>query len=234
MAGVHQKRVRTSDLKSTILHNAQTSIFQVNIIPPPDVTRHLSEYNGISERDRYNIELRCSEASLPATSFMTHEVRSDTTGVTERMAYRRIYDETIDFTFYVDRRYKVIEFFDGWVDYISGVNSVTSQDEYNSASTGHRFKFPDSYRCNSMFITKFEKDYNRAAVSDPYHDEGKTFNSMEYKFIGAYPLTVSSIPVSYGASDTLKCSVRMNYTKYLRRNIKTSLEPGMFEEVNRL
>jgi hypothetical protein len=31
------------------------------------------------------------------------------------MAYRRLYDDSLDLTFYVDRNYNVIEFFDGWV-----------------------------------------------------------------------------------------------------------------------
>ena len=33
-----------------------------------------------------------------------------------------MFDSTIDMTFYVDKSYDVIEFFEGWVDYMSGMN----------------------------------------------------------------------------------------------------------------
>ena len=36
--------------------------------------------------------------------------------VSERMGYRRQYDDNVDLTFYVDHDYKVIELFEGWVD----------------------------------------------------------------------------------------------------------------------
>lgn len=212
MSGANPNRIRTSDLKSRLLHNSQTSVYQVRIQPPPEVSAHLLQYHKIGILDGHDIDLRCSEASLPATSFMTHEIRSDSIGVTERVAYRRIFDETVDFSFYVDRDYKVIEFFQGWVDYISGVNSIVDQNNYRNSYNGYRFKFPDKYRSDSMFITKFEKDVNETAAKT---SDGRNNAYLQYHFIGAFPLTISSIPVSYASSDTMKCSVRMNYTRYV-------------------
>ena len=50
--------------------------------------------------------------------------------VLERFAYRRIYDETIDFTFYVDKEYKVVEYLDSWMKLVTGQGDTFSSDEY--------------------------------------------------------------------------------------------------------
>ncbi len=119
----------TSALKSKILHLAQTSVFQVNVTPPPAVMSFIQSDgrgNDINSDTLQNINLLCHDAKLPATSLATHDVTDDYQGVTEKIAYRRIYDESIDLTFYVDYNYKVIELFDGWIDYISGLGVKTS------------------------------------------------------------------------------------------------------------
>ena len=58
------------------------------------------------------VSLSCSrEAALPGSSLATHEMLNDFTGVRERHAYRRQYDDTASFTFYVDVNYDTIHFF---------------------------------------------------------------------------------------------------------------------------
>ena len=79
---------------------------------------------------------------LPGTSLSTHEVIGDYQGVRERMAYRRQYDDTVDLTFYVDHDYKVVDFFDGWIDYISG------QGNGQRLSNTDARKFGANYRMN--------------------------------------------------------------------------------------
>ena len=84
---------------------AQTSVYQVKIQPPPNVisflrTRRNLDY--LTQRGE-NIELLCHETTLPGTSFSTSETTNNYTGVSERMVYRRMYDSTIDMTFYVDK-----------------------------------------------------------------------------------------------------------------------------------
>ena len=90
-------------IKATLLAPATTSHFDVEVGLPqgPLRTQLISVLGGtISQTDRLNI--MCSEAVLPGSSLATLETNNDFTGVTERHAYRRIYDETIDLSFYVD------------------------------------------------------------------------------------------------------------------------------------
>jgi len=190
--------IKTSEIKSRILNIAQTSVYQVKLQPPPAVSAFLSARGFNYGIDGENMELLCSETTLPGTFLRTHTVENDYHGVTEKMVYRRDYDETLNMTFYVDRKYKVIEFFEGWIDYIVGQNSPRA---YKSLVSNYRMQFPNTYR-SDVFITKFEKD---------------TYGpSLGYTFIGAFPINITSMPVSYEGSDLLRCNVGISYVRYVR------------------
>ena len=205
MPGPAPNTKRVDDLKSRILHVAQTSVYQVKLQPPDDVVGFIDlPGRGVNYRsDGENIELMCSETNLPGSSLATHDVTNDYPGVTEKMAYRRIYDETIDFTFMVDRNYKVVEFLDGWMNYVTGQGSTFTRDDYANGNVHYEMNYPSSYKTDSLYITKWEKD--------------NSSSSMTYQFIGAFPLSIVSMPVSYEGSSVLKCSASFSYTRYIRK-----------------
>lgn len=200
-----------SDIKSRILNIAQTSIYHVKFAVPPFVSSFVSSNGrGILSNNIPNIELLCSEASLPGTSLATHDVTNDYHGVTEKMAYRRMYDDSLDLTFYVDRNYNVIEFFDGWMDYISGLGDTLPRSEYKSPYAHYRMNYPNKYK-SSIYVVKYEKDLG---------------NFLNYTFVGAFPSNIISIPVSYEQSQLLKCTVSFSYMRYVReRNVVVSPSP---------
>tara|TARA_Y100001963_G_C6459453_1_gene299457 strand:- start:73 stop:555 length:483 start_codon:yes stop_codon:yes gene_type:complete len=151
-----------------------------------------------------DINLLCSEATLPGSTLNTHEVTNDYHGVTEKMAYRRIYDDTFGLTFYVDRNYNVIRLFERWIDYISG---ITDPGIYKSPFVNQRIAYPDTYK-QDIFLTKFERDH--------YSDESKVRkNMLEYTFVKAFPRDITAIPVSYEASQVLKCNVSFSFIRYV-------------------
>ena len=98
MAGVRPEKLTVSSIKSRLLNVAQSSLYRLTLSVPQAVRNSLS----LSNLDYDNINLLCSEATLPGSSINTHEVTNDYHGVTEKMAYRRMYDETVGLTFYVD------------------------------------------------------------------------------------------------------------------------------------
>ena len=204
MAVSAPNRFKVSDLKSRILHVAQTSVYQVKLQPPADVSGFLNvPGRGVNYRlDGENIELMCSETNLPGSSLATHDVTNDYPGVTEKMAYRRIFDETIDFTFMVDRNYNVVEFLDGWMNYVTGDGSTFSRADMVDRTAYYRMNYPSSYKTDNLYITKWEKDNSNS--------------SMTYQFIGAFPLSIVSMPVSYEASGVLKCTASFSYMRYIR------------------
>jgi len=201
-----------SNIKSKLLRPSLTSnfvcSFDIPHLPAGEDGLDLKTWLELRENagaagiiyDSNNIELlqlSCSEASLPGSSLITNQIDNDYSGVTERHAYRRQYDDRADFTFYVDRDYTIIKFFEGWISYI-----VDEQTSANKPNYSYRVRFPDTYQTENLYITKFERDVN----SGP---------SLTYKFIKAYPISINSMPVSYEASDLLKCTVSFTYSRYL-------------------
>lgn len=146
-------------------------------------------------------------------------------GVNEKHAYRRLYDDRADFTFYVTLPpnstttaeaslldYNQIRFFDAWMKYIT--NEQYAKGVKTSAFIS-RVQFPDNYK-STIRIVKYEKDYGtgRSAQS----------NILAYEFVGAYPVSINSIPVSYESSSLLKVTVSFVYTRYFITEDRTRTE----------
>lgn len=186
------------EIKSFLLRPALTSHFQCWFNPPQPV-RKITNYNG--NEDFYSIS--CTEASLPGSSIITNEINDDYTGVTQRLGYRRQYDNTTDFTFYVDGGvlnggYNVIMLFEYWIRYAMNETSDSQNENYN-----YRVNWPINYRSPEVFLNKFERDFNG--------------NYLQYTFIQAYPVSIASMPVSYDSSQLLKCTVSFTFDRYIIR-----------------
>ena len=82
-------------------------------------------------------------------------------------------------------------------------------------------KFPKKYK-GGLEITKFEKNLNS---KDPVR--GRT-RPLTYTFIDAFPKAISSMPVSYEASDLLKCSVTFAYTRYSSKRANSNAFDPVF------
>lgn len=209
-AVIYPSKKRLSDLKTNILRTAQTSHFQAWFTPPDEVRKWMSQKSaaGIGKKftnakDEF-YSLMCSDATLPGSTLATHEQVNDFTGVTERHAYRRQYDERSEFSFYVDKEYDVITFFENWMSFIVNEQLVQGLEKTNYS---YRVNFPEEYQ-TKIFINKFEKDYSNRMLT--------------YQFINAFPLSINSIPVSYNASEILRVTVSFSYSRYI---VSTTKQP---------
>lgn len=225
MAGPYQtiKPYSMSEIKSKLLQPALTSHFICKFSPPEKVNNFLSErlsagFDGgkyVGETQEL-IELSCSEASLPGSSLATNEINNDYTGVSERHAYRRLYDDRADFTFYVDVNYYIVDYFENWISYV--INESNFKEMQNRNYT-YRVNFPDDYKTDNLYITKFERDYDKPRDNK----QNKENRPLTYKFINAYPISINSMPVSYDSSQLLKCTVSFTYSRYI-----LSRDPSVF------
>ena len=211
-------RVTIDQFKSQLGRPSLTSKYYLELaIPRNDGEfRSLLQKRGIqlAATDQSNLNLYCSEASLPGSSLALIDIASDRTGVTERHAHRRVFDDRIDFTFYVDgNNYLAIKFFESWIDFISG-GATSDQNAQENDTYHYRMNYVDDYACSGMKITKFE--------SDTYT---KTGNSLTYNFIKAFPIAINSMPVSYDSSQLLKCTVSMTYIRYTLTPTKAAASP---------
>ena len=196
-----------SDIKSKLLRPALTSHFEVQLSFPPEVRSYL----GVNQD---NVNLSCCEASLPGSQLATLENNNDRTGVTEKHAYRRQFDDRIDLTFYVDaQNYTAIRFFEGWISYImyenQDDNPISADGGPNqeqppnlaSRSYNYRVRYPNEYIADQgLKVIKFERDYQQ---------------QLTYEFIRSFPLSISSMPISFDASSLLKVTVSMSYIRYI-------------------
>jgi hypothetical protein len=196
------------DIKSNLLRPALTSHFEVQIPIPDSLTAEYLSANGLfgfkGSNKQGRLNLMCSEATLPGSSLATFEINDNFHGVTERHAYRRIYDDRIDFTFYVDaENYIPIRFFEVWMKSIVGESVTESGGRPGSKSPNYFYRnsYPIEYMCEQgLKVIKFERDYAQ---------------KLEYEFINAFPISITSMPVSYEASSLLKCSVSLSYIRYI-------------------
>lgn len=216
-----------------ILNLSRSNLYQVTITPSWSVTSTTTsflkflqlgtQYGSIDFSADFGKELGllCSEASLPTSSYATAEVKDNYMGVAQEFAHTRI-NTDIDFTFYIDRQYKVLGFFEAWMDYISGGAGGYSPQQQASGSPNtsgyyRRFNYPKYYKTDGIFIKKFERDYATSNATN-----------VSFQLINAFPKSVTSIPVAYGEAEVMKITVTMNYDRYIMRREygPTVVNPG--------
>ena len=200
MAGLVQ-RITMQDVKEKLGKLSLTNQYQVNFSSLKKTITDYLESIGIDNAKEFlsrDAGLLCSDASLPASAFATGEVKDNFMGIPQEFAHTRLYTD-IDFTFYVDEDYTMLRVFEGWMDYIS---SGADADGVGVGQRGfyRRFKYPNDYKCDTMSITKFEKNIERTLL---------------YEFVNAFPKSITSLPVTYGAADLLKVTVSFNYDRYV-------------------
>ena len=208
-------RKSVSDIKSSLLRPALTSHYDLYLpIPSFENKGEFETYlkaNGIENYGTIvqgNLQLACSEATLPGSSLATLEINNDYTGVTERHAYRRIYDDRIDLTFYVDTDYTAIRFFETWIKFIVNESVAEREDGPTGLRSPNYFytvRYPEEYQTD-FSIVKYERGYDRR---------------LTYTFLRGYPISISSMPVSYDSSFLLKCTVSFTYKRYYIEELAT-------------
>ena len=214
MAGnIPGTKYSTQDFLSKFGNIAQTSQYRAHIVFPPAVRAELNA-SKIDTTLLNEIGVLCKATSLPGSSLATHEIANDFYGVTQKHAYRRQYDNSIDLTFFIDKDYQTLYTFEGWMEYIMPLmgQNVKGGNSYFTA------QYPDSYR-TEIYLHKFNKDHdgvdgfaeNARAVKYAYGKPGE----IVYTFLGAFPQNISSAVVSYDPSSNLEFTVTFAYERYI-------------------
>lgn len=217
MAGnIPLRQYKTSEIISRFTKLAQTSQYYVHLAPLTELRSGGQTEAGVKSTtfsdilssvgvDKSfvsgDIGMYCNEASLPGNSFATTEMTTDFPGVSQKFPYRKIYND-LQLTFYVDSQYKILKFFESWMSYIASPYGSGKAINEESGETGSfRFNYPSAYKCN-IYVAKFNKDETIA-------------NRIAYRFINAFPIDITSMPVSYDSSDILRCTVSFSYDRYV-------------------
>lgn len=211
MAGIQPKYKKVSDIKNTILSPSLNAYYEVQI-PVPTFMLGLTGAN--TPHDYLN--LLCTEASLPGNNLITFNVDSDFTGVTEKFPHRKVYDQELVLTFYVNAvgsvNYYPIKFFETYIAYIAGEDRsfLSNGGGIDKPNYHYKMTYPDDdggYRRDGLYIYKFEKG---------------PVGGLEYEFYRTYPTSIQRMEMSYGDTQVLKCTVTYTYTRYnLKQKFRT-------------
>ena len=194
---MNDAKVKFGSLSLNNQYQVHFAGFNGNVIQYLKFNRRINNAQDFISREA---GLLCSDASLPASAFATAEVKDNFMGIPQEFAHSRLYTD-IDFTFYVDEDYTMLNIFEGWMDYISSGAEREVSDIQKPFY--RRMRYPDTYKCDTMFISKFEKNAKRI---------------LRYQFINAFPKSITPIPVQYGTADLLKVNVSFNYDRYIVAN----------------
>ena len=211
---------KISEIKPILTNVAQTSHYQVFF---DGLSSDLFTFLGQKNVDRRfiteNSGLLCSAASIPGSALATSDIFGNFTGVQEKFAHTRVFSE-MSLEFYVDKDYKMIKFFEHWMDYISSGSEKRRITSFSKASPGYfyRMRYPkgnSGYKCDKTKIVKFNVDYKK---------------EIEYTFVGMFPINLASTPVQYGNSDVLKVNCTFNYERYIAgESTNLSIRRGVSE-----
>ena len=203
MARPYVKSIKTQEAKDIFGRLSQSNQYQVTFSGlPPKVVKNIESKTGIRNVVDYMSRkgsLLCSEASLPSSSLATTEIKNDFIGIPQEFAHTRLYTD-IDLSFYIDYDYKNLRIFEGWIDYIAGGSESIDSIEEKNGNYYRRMRYPDDYKTQTMFISKFERD------NGP---------QLDYQFFNAFPKLITSIPLNYGGASILKINVSFNYDRYI-------------------
>jgi hypothetical protein len=196
---------RISDFKPLFGSLAQTSHYQVIFggLPAP-LTNYLIRRGVTLPFISENAGLLCFNASLPTASFATKDVDGNFTGIKEKFAAARMYEE-ISLDFYVDSNYQQLKFLESWMEFIaSGSHNPleSSLPSVNQAESNYfvRMQYPENYKCSFTRILKFDRDYNQ---------------EIEYRFIGLWPYAMTPPQISYTSSEILKVTATFKFDRYI-------------------
>ena len=180
------------------------------------------ESGGVSS-DLY--EQFCDEAQLPPSQAATGQLQGRLLGEGSiSYAHTKLYTD-VQLGWMCDANMEPFKFVNAWWQYIfaeyqPGKEDPVDKDGYAPGTTGASFgkimsaewksryrttrlRYPDDYTC-TVRIAKVERGYDSATerVSEVHvlHD--------------AYPYTVESIPLSFGASQITKATATFHYTKH--------------------
>lgn len=199
---------RIADIKPLLTNLAQTSHYEVSFgILPSELMRYLRTKNITDRFISESAGLLCYSAILPTTILGSNTISGNYAGIQEKFAHTRIYSE-ITLDFYVDNNYQMLTFLESWMEFISSgsfyrVSDISGQTQpinQNLDAYFSRMQYPSYYKANQVKIVKFDKDYGK---------------EIEYNFRGLFPVSMSSIPVTYLNSDTLKVSATFQYDRYI-------------------
>ena len=166
-------------------------------------------FTGPNSGATENLMFMCDEASLPGTFAATQEIDGVFGGRLIQYAHGRLYND-LRLSFIQTNECNPQKFFEAWF------NTIFPEKDLNRATD---IAFNDTARRNRSNVTTLEY-YDNYLCDIQIKKTFKTpqaYNGGEscgYDIIKAYPYSIESVPLSYGASTLNKLRVSFRYEKH--------------------
>lgn len=159
-----------------------------------------------------NMMLLCDEASLPGQYAATNEIDGLYTGRLIQYPQGKLYND-FSLSFIMTNKLQPAKFFDIWMYYmfpeytLNGGEKIDYSDRQKRSlrTNATTLRYYDQSVCDAIEVTKFYKN-----SSAPNGEK-----SALYQMFKAYPYSVQSVPLAYGASTLNKLQVQFRYEKYV-------------------
>ena len=195
-----------SDILPKIQNVAQTSQYIVKFALPVSPLRSYLRRKGVNDRFvAEDIGLLCSSAVLPGSALASVDTRGDFQGVIEKFAHTRNFTQ-INLEFYVDNDYKILKFFEHYIEFITGriyKNVIASfESEKNNYSVravnpDHQFieksEIKEGRFINQIDIENYTKNIviGNLVVEDLFGDTNPIgqyidLNKIKFKVVGVF------------------------------------------------
>lgn len=169
-----------------------------------------SSFNDGSAFD--NMMFLCDEASLPGTFAATQEIDGMIGGRLIQYPHGKLYND-FRLSFLMTNEHNPQKFFEAWFYSIFPERQLNSADEVIVNDISRRqarsnittISYYDNFVCPQISVVKSFK--SRSSY--------KGGQSCKYDLINAYPYTIESVPLGYGASTLNKLKVSFRYEKHV-------------------
>ena len=159
-----------------------------------------------------NMMFLCDEASLPGTFAATQEIDGLFAGRLIQYPHGKLYND-FRLSFIMTNEHNPQKFFEAWFYSIFPERSINGQGEIISNDVNNRLNFSNATTirfyeeivCPQITVTKSFKD----------RSSYKGGQSCKYDIVNAYPYTIESVPLGYGASTLNKLKVSFRYEKHV-------------------
>lgn len=161
-----------------------------------------------------NMMFLCDEASLPGQYAATQELDGLYTGRLIQYPHAKLYNDLM-LSFIMTNQETALKFFEGWFyamfpekDLNTG-ETISYDQKLNQRAKRTNvtaLRYYDNIVCDNITVTKFHK-------TNTAPDGQVTSRHIMYK---AYPYSVESVPLAYGASTLNKLRVQFRYEKHIQ------------------
>ena len=151
------------------------------------------------------INLLCTQAEIPGTSYLTTQAVGHHQGVQEVFPTLRQFPP-LNLTFYVDADHLILEILESWMTYINPLSQNKRENAYG------RLNYPDTYK-ERLHVSKFERDTFLEGENSAGNPRATTKVS-HYEFVNVWPQNLQSMRISYGQSSILRCTIQLAYDRF--------------------